>query len=64
MPTVPWSVMNSNFYESVIQGIADRYEVDLETPWAELPQEQRDVREVQDSVHRRAQLVGDVRPEG
>ena len=40
---VPWSVMNSNFYESVIQGIADRYEVDLETPWAELPQEQRDL---------------------
>jgi excinuclease ABC subunit A len=40
---VPWSVMNSNFYESVIQGIADRYEVDLETPWVELPQEQRDV---------------------
>jgi excinuclease ABC subunit A len=40
---VPWSVMNSNFYESVIQGISDRYEVDLETPWAELPQEQRDL---------------------
>jgi len=40
---VPWSVMNSNFYESVIQGIADRYEIDLETPWAELPQEQRDL---------------------
>jgi excinuclease ABC subunit A len=40
---VPWSVMNSNFYESVIQGIADRWEVDLETPWAELPQEQRDL---------------------
>jgi excinuclease ABC subunit A len=40
---VPWSVMNSNFYESVIQGIADRYEVDLETPWADLPQEQRDL---------------------
>jgi excinuclease ABC subunit A len=40
---VPWSVMNSNFYESVIQGIADRYEIDLETPWADLPQEQRDL---------------------
>ena len=35
--------MNSNFYESVIQGIADRYEIDLETPWADLPQEQRDL---------------------
>ncbi len=40
---VPWSVMNSNFYESVIQGIADRWEVDLETPWQDLPQEQRDL---------------------
>jgi excinuclease ABC subunit A len=40
---VPWSVMNSNFYESVIQGIADRYEVDLETPWVELPEEQREL---------------------
>jgi excinuclease ABC subunit A len=39
---VPWSVMSSNFYESVIQAIADRYEVDLETPWQDLPQEQRD----------------------
>ena len=35
--------MNSNFYESVIQGIADRYEVDLERPGRELPQEQRDL---------------------
>jgi excinuclease ABC subunit A len=40
---VPWSVMNSNFYESVIQGIAERYEIDLETPWADLPKEQRDL---------------------
>ncbi len=40
---VPWSVMNSNFYESVIQGIADRWEVDLEKPWAELPEEQREL---------------------
>jgi len=40
---VPWSVMNSNFYESVIHGIAERYEIDLETPWAELPEEQRDL---------------------
>ncbi len=38
---VPWSVMSSNFYESVIQAIADRYEIDLETPWNELPEELR-----------------------
>jgi excinuclease ABC subunit A len=40
---VPWSVMNSNFYESVIQGIADRWEIDLETPWQDLPEEQRNL---------------------
>ena len=27
---VPWSVGNSSFYESVIQAIADRYEIDLD----------------------------------
>ena len=30
---VPWTVINSSFYEQVIQAIADRYEIDLETPW-------------------------------
>ena len=38
---VPWSVVSSSFYESVIQAIADRYEIDLETPWHELPEEQQ-----------------------
>jgi excinuclease ABC subunit A len=38
---VPWAVGNSGFYESVIQAIADRYEIDLETPWEELGEEQR-----------------------
>jgi excinuclease ABC subunit A len=36
---VPWSLGNSSFYESVIQAIADRYEIDLETPWQDLPEE-------------------------
>jgi excinuclease ABC subunit A len=40
---VPWSVGNSSFYESVIQAIADRYEIDLDTPWAELPEEQQNL---------------------
>ena len=40
---VPWTVINSSFYEQVIQAIADRYEVDLETPWSNLPEEQRKV---------------------
>src|SRR5213592_3527930 len=40
---VPWSVGNSTFYESVIQAIADRYEIDLDTPWHDLPTEQQDL---------------------
>ena len=38
---VPWSLGNSSFYESVIQAIADRYEIDLETPWQDLSEEQQ-----------------------
>src|ERR671930_282856 len=38
---VPWSLGNSSFYESVIQAIADRYEIDLETPWQDLAEEQQ-----------------------
>src|SRR6266508_2377706 len=40
---VPWSVGNSTFYESVIQAIADRYEIDLDKPWGELPEEQQNL---------------------
>jgi excinuclease ABC subunit A len=40
---VPWSVGNSTFYESVIQGIADRYEIDVDTPWEDLTDKQRDL---------------------
>src|SRR5204863_1718672 len=35
----PWSLGNSSFYESVIQAIADRYEIDLEAPWQDLSEE-------------------------
>src|ERR671924_228968 len=38
---VPWSLGNSSFYESVIQAIADRYEIDLETPWQDLSEDQQ-----------------------
>ncbi|HSS74543.1 MAG TPA: excinuclease ABC subunit UvrA [Gaiellaceae bacterium] len=36
---VPWAVGNSNFYESVIQAIADRWEIDLDKPWHDLAPE-------------------------
>ncbi len=40
---VPWSLGNSSFYESVIQAIADRYEIDLEVPWQELSEEHQNL---------------------
>src|SRR5512146_272885 len=39
---VPWAVGGSGFYESVIQAIADRYEIPTDVPWQELTQEQQD----------------------
>ena len=38
---VPWSVGGSSFYESVIQAIAERYEIDMDAPWDELSEEQQ-----------------------
>jgi excinuclease ABC subunit A len=40
---VPWALGSSGFYESVIQAIADRYEIDLEQPWHELTEEQQNL---------------------
>jgi excinuclease ABC subunit A len=40
---VPWSVGNSGFYESVIQAIADRYEIPLDEPWENLAEEEQDL---------------------
>jgi excinuclease ABC subunit A len=40
---VPWSVGNSGFYESVIQAIADRYEIHLDEPWENLSDEEQDL---------------------
>jgi len=39
----PWSNSVSNYYEQVGQAISARYGVDLDTPWEELPQEDRDL---------------------
>jgi excinuclease ABC subunit A len=38
---VPWAVGNSSFYESVIQAIAERYEIDMDRPWQELSEEEQ-----------------------
>jgi excinuclease ABC subunit A len=39
---VPWAVGGSGFYESVIQAIADRYEIPTDIPWQELTEEAQD----------------------
>jgi excinuclease ABC subunit A len=39
---VPWAVGGSGFYESVIQAIADRYEIPTDVPWQELSEEEQD----------------------
>jgi len=39
----PWANSTSNYYEQVTEAIADRYGVDLEAPWEDLPEEQRDL---------------------
>jgi excinuclease ABC subunit A len=38
----PWSVSASNYYDQLAQAIAERYDVDLETPWQDLPEDSRD----------------------
>src|SRR5476651_209790 len=39
---VPWAVGGTGFYESVIQAIADRYEIPADVSWQELTEEQQD----------------------
>jgi excinuclease ABC subunit A len=39
----PWANSTSNYYEQVTEAIAERYGVDLEAPWEELPEEHRDL---------------------
>ncbi len=38
----PWAVSASDYYDQLTQAIAERYGVDLETPWHDLPQDEQD----------------------
>jgi excinuclease ABC subunit A len=38
----PWAASASDYYEQLMQAISERYGVDMDVPWAELPEEQRD----------------------
>jgi excinuclease ABC subunit A len=40
---VPWAVGNSSFYESVINAIAERYEIDVDAPWDALSEDERNL---------------------
>jgi excinuclease ABC subunit A len=41
---VPWSLgSSSGFYDAVIEGIAERYEIDLDAPWSDLPDDERNL---------------------
>src|SRR5215831_11019789 len=33
---VPWTIGSQSFYDSVVQAVADRYEIPMETPWRAL----------------------------
>jgi len=39
----PWANSASNYYEQMTEAIAELYEIDVDTPWEELQDEQRDV---------------------
>jgi excinuclease ABC subunit A len=39
----PWANSSSSYYEQVTEAIAERYGVDLEAPWEELPEDQRNL---------------------
>jgi excinuclease ABC subunit A len=39
---VPWTIGSQSFYDSVIEAIAERYEISLDTPWRDLAQEHQD----------------------
>ncbi len=38
----PWATSASEYYDQLIQAIAERYDVDLETPWDELAESSQD----------------------
>ena len=38
----PWAVSASGYYDQLTQAIAERYEVDLDTPWQDLPAESQE----------------------
>ena len=40
---LPWASGATSYYEQMAAAIAERYEIDLDTPWQDLPEEQQDL---------------------
>jgi excinuclease ABC subunit A len=40
---LPWSSGATGYYEQITQAISERYEVDVDVPWEELPEAQREL---------------------
>ncbi len=40
---LPWSGSSSQYYDQIIKAVTERYEIDVGTPWGDLPQEVRDI---------------------
>ena len=40
---LPWSSGATNYYDQITQAIAERYEIDLDAPWDELPEDLQDL---------------------
>ena len=40
---LPWSGSNSQYYDQIIKAIAERYEVDMSKPWADVPDGVKDI---------------------
>ncbi|MDZ7374088.1 MAG: excinuclease ABC subunit UvrA [candidate division KSB1 bacterium] len=39
----PWGAVRDGWYATLIQGVAERFQIDLDTPWRSLPEEARRV---------------------
>ncbi len=40
---LPWASGASNYYDQITQAIAERYEIDLDAPWYDLPEDTQDL---------------------
>jgi excinuclease ABC subunit A len=40
---LPWASGATSYYEQITQAIAERYEIDLDTPWEDLSEDQQDL---------------------